>query len=375
MKFHTKQNSFTFLALFVTSTVCAQGDWAFYETFSRNSPAVYSVDVEIPKEHIMRSYEDSIKRLSEYQEKMMDDIFGGNNNSGGGFMIFENLLNRVEKHLEIYKNQLISNNHFRGAGFAIDSQHLVTLSTVVRSATLEGHITLRDDHNRRLVAELLGMDNTTGVAVLEIKDASFPVHVDITRVSGMLPITSHIIAIQRPYDLHATPYSGMIGGYYRTVGLFEYERYIQTNLPFYPGNDGAPVFSPSGQLIGMLATEYHRDDWPGISFVIPSDMVVDSALEIIKNGKIEHGWIPGIEFKQDIAGIIIEKLEENSPAKSAGLKKGDIIVGFNGQKVNQGIDLIYYILNSKPNEFVDVEIQRGSQNLTKQVKTQKRGEG
>jgi serine protease Do len=363
------------MALIYSLTAYGQGDWAIFETFSRNAPAVYSISVEIPQEHIIKSYEDSIKRLNEYQENLTEDIFGGSGKNAGNSMLFENMINRIEKHLKIYVNQLMSNNYLRGAGFAIDNEHLVTLSTVVRSATLGGEITLMDDHSQRLKANLLGLDETTGIAVLKVEDASFSTYVDVTRISGMLPIASYIMTIQRPYDLHASPFSGMIGGYYRTVGLFEYERYIQADLPLFPGNDGAPVFSPSGQLIGMLATEYHREGWPGISFIIPGDMVLDSAREIIANGTIEHGWIPGIEFKQDISGIIIEKLEETSPAKMAGLQKGDIITGFNGQRVNQGVDLIYYILNARPNELVQVEIQRGTQRIVIPIKTSKRTEG
>ncbi len=366
MKVNSRKIGLTSLLFIISATAFGQGDWAVYETFTRNSPAVYSVSVEIPKDYIMQRYDNTVKRLSEYQEV----VAGGGD--VGSFSFFENLIKSWERQLEIYKNQMLENNREQGAGFAIDSNHLVTLSTVVKSATLGGNIILSSDSRKELNAKLLGMDKATGIAVLEVKDASFPTHIDIHHISGKLPIASYIMTIQRPYDLHATPFSGMIGGYYRRLNLFELERYIQTDLPLFPGNEGAPVFSPSGQLIGMIATEFHVGNWPRISFIIPSDLILDSATEIIEKGKKERGWIPGLEFKDALLGIIITELEKDSPAAKAGLKEGDNIVKFNGREVNQGIDLLYYILSTKPNEEVNMQIQRGTRHLEVVVETSRR---
>ena len=170
------------------------------------------------------------------------------------------------------------------------------------------------------------------------------------------------MTIQRPYDLPATPISGMIGGYYRQVNLFPMEKYIQTDFPLYPGNEGAPVFSPSGQLVGMIATEFHIGGWPSVTFVIPADYVVDSAREIIQTGKRERGVFPGVVLALNEKGVLVSEVKQDSPYVDE-LQPGDIIIGINHLKDSDQLSLYYGLMNTKPNEKIRLQILRGDTNL------------
>ncbi|NPU97888.1 MAG: serine protease [Candidatus Omnitrophica bacterium] len=338
----------------------SQGDWAVYETFSRYSPAVFAINVEIPKEYILHRMEELMNQFRELQESSSEIIAGGSD-SVLSQQLFSNLTVQWQRKLFVMQKQMLANNRVRGAGFAIDPHHVVTLASIVKSATLGGEITIEDDFRKVAKAQLVGVDEMMGVAVLRVNDVTFSSYVDLNRVADQLPVASYIMTIQRPYDLPASPFSGMIGGYYRKMNLFEYERYIQTDLPFYPGNEGSPVFSPSGQLIGMIATEFHIGNFPGITLVTPAEIVVDSALSLIKTGKRERGWIPGMVLKQDEEGVLIEELDANSLAAESGLAVGDLIIGVGGERESQLWKIYYKILDTKPQDTIRLEVKRGSQ--------------
>ena len=119
----------------------------------------------------------------------------------------------------------------------------------------------------------------------------------------------------------------------------------------------------------MVAAEFHIGRWPGVTLVIPADIVVDTAREIIKYGKRERGFIPGLVLGQDIDGVRVQDLDPKSPTVQAGLLKGDIIVALNGKKETKLWNLYYRILNTKPGETVQLEVQRGSQILRVNVQT------
>lgn len=360
----------------------AQGDWAVYDTFTRYSPAVYSISVEIPKQYILDRHEQLIQQFQDLQENYSDLVTGTSEALSGHYM-FGNIVRQLRTKLDYMRDQMLVNNRIRCAGFAIGPHHLVTISTIVKSATLGGVITIKDDYRWVANAEFVGSDDLTGVAVLQVNEVTFPYYVDLSDYLSRegtlnsysnpnahpLPVASYIMTIQRPYDLPSSPFSGIIGGYNRGVGLFEIEKYIQTNLPLHPGNEGSPVFSPSGQLIGMMATEFHVGNWPGVTFVIPADIVADSAAGILETGKRERGWISGVGLGQDGEGIVVEEVIPQSPAAFAGLMKGDLILGFNGIREKKVWNLIDYISKSKPNEIIRFEIKRGSEWLYIDIKT------
>jgi len=324
-------NSNILLSSIILFSVCSASaqDRAVYEVFSRYAPSVYSISVEIPK-HVI------LKRLSESFQNLDAPNLIKNSTNATNLNLYNYVMNQYEQHFNTIREQMLSNNRVRGVGFAIDQQHMVTLSTVVQSATYGGEITLENEE-RSMKAKVKGVDQMTGVALLEVLDASFEYYVDVSSHPSFrhqevsLPIGSFVMTIQRPYDLPASPFSGIIGGYYRTMKIFEIERYIQTDLPLYPGNEGSPIFSPSGQFIGMIATRYSVENWPSLTFAIPADIIYDSAKSLKENGKSERGWIPGLSVTLHNGRLVIDLVKSESPAADAGLQKGEQIIGFEGR--------------------------------------------
>jgi len=360
----------------------SQGDMAIYDTFSRFSPAVYSINVEIPKDYILERHQLLVKQFRDLQDNYSDIVSDGSSALGGQYM-FKNVMNAMRRKLDLMKEQMLSNNRVRGAGFAIGPHHILTLSTVVKSATFGAVIAIKDDYHWISQATLQGLDELSGIAVLHVADVTFSNYVDLKKYVShqssndsltswnqhQLPIASYVMAIQRPYNLPASPFSGVIGGYNRLLGLYDIEKYIQTDLPFYPGNEGAPVFSPSGKLVGVMASEFCLGRWPGITFLIPTDIIADSALAIIRTGKRERGWISGVGLGQNINGIVVEEVIPKSSAAEAGLKKGDLILGFNGRREKRVWNLIDFISKTEPNEIIRFEVKRGSRLHAVNVKT------
>ena len=348
----------------LNGTVNAQFDSAVYETFNRNAPAMFSIEVQVPKSIIFKEYEKSISRLQEFHDRYSEMVMSGTQPMTSYFRL-DSLIDRWERQLDFLKEQMLMNNSMRGAGFAVDSHHIVTLSSIVKSATLGSEITVNDFQDMQYRAVLQGVDRMTGVAVLRIPDATFEHYIDLGRLSTTLPVSSYIMSIQRPYTLPPSPYPGMIGGYHRRLNKFELERYIQTNLPLFPGNEGAPVLSPSGQLVGMMAAEFGTS--PSVTFAIPADLVADSANQIIEKGDLVHGWLPGIKLQQSAQGILILNVDPNSHAANSGLKPGDVIVGFDGRQETELWDLLSRILHANPEQFVRVEILRGPNRMQFQI--------
>ena len=338
-------------------------DMAIHETYMRYAPAVFSISVEIPKEYIMERYEESLSRLRGYQERFSDLIAAGTDTQMI-YLSIEEHIKQTERYLDFIKKQMLENNRDVGVGFAIDSKHLVTLNPVVRSATLGGKISLTNYQGKRLKASIKGQDPVMGIAVLEINDATLTESVDLDRAAGRLPIASYIMSIQWPYGLPPSPYSGMISGYDRQLSRFEVEYYIQTDLPLFPNNEGAPVFSPSGRLMGMMAGSFHVGDWPRVSFVIPAKIVADSAQQIIEHdGRLVRGWIPGASFQQHAQGILVDEIEPGSHASHIGLEEGDLIIGFQGREERELLDFLYRVMDTQPKESVRLDIVRDEKHV------------
>lgn len=339
--------------------VYSQGDLAVSDTFSRYSPAVFTLTVDIPKDVILQRYDSVLQQLKQSQESYLDYVSKATD-TVSGINLLENYIADAEKKMVMLKKAASQDAPIvSGVGFAIDPHFMVTLSTVIRSATPGTEILFMDNYKRTFRARVHGVDELSGVAVLRVDDVTFPNYVDIAHISVPLPEASFVMSIQRPYDLPASPFEGMIGGYYRRTKRFQLENYIQSSIQLYPGNEGAPVFSSSGKLVGMIGDKFQLEGWPGITFLIPADMVIDSAKNIIQKGKRERGCIPGLMIRQDQDGIQVYDVEANSLAAAAGLQRNDRILSFQGEDFKNVWHFQNALFNTQPNETVRLQIMRG----------------
>jgi len=230
-----------------------------------------------------------------------------------------------------------------GSGFVYDNRgHILTNNHVVESAE---KITVTFHDGTEAIATVVGTDAKADVAVIKVDNTSYP---PLPRGdSGKLRVGELVMAVGSPFELSQSVTTGIISATERNeVGINEYESFLQTDAPINPGNSGGPLVNMSGEVIGVnsaIVTGGRGND--GIGFAVPIDMAANVADQLIKDGKVHRARI-GIKLgvltpvlarqlglEPGTKGILVDEVVPGSPAEKAGLKQGDVIVGFAGEKV------------------------------------------
>jgi len=236
-----------------------------------------------------------------------------------------------------------------GSGVIVDAKRgLVLTNNHVIANALQITVTLRD--GRQLEAELVGTDPQTDIAVIKIPAEDI---VEIkTGDSDKLRVGDFVAAIGNPFAIGQTVSSGIIGGLNRSgLGIEEYENFIQTDAAINPGNSGGALVNLRGELIGINTAIFSSSGGNiGIGFAIPINLAMQVAEQLLKNGKVQRGFL-GVSA-QDLTpalaeafglrqnkGAVITSVDEDSPAGKAGLQPGDILVKINGRDVKNAGDV------------------------------------
>ena len=262
-----------------------------------------------------------------------------------------------------------------GSGFIIDEKGIViTNNHVIQDAE---DIIVRVNGDQEFKAKVLGADPLSDIAVLQLetKEKFIPVQFGD---SDKARIGDWVIAIGNPFGLGGTVTSGIISARNRSIGLSRYEDYIQTDASINSGNSGGPLFDMNGDVIGINTAILGRNGSIGIGFSIPSNSAKIVIDQLIEFGETKRGWL-GVriqEVSQEIAdieklaeprGALVASVAENSPSAKAGIKEGDIILEFNGVKINQMKELPAIVAKTKVGTNVKVKIWRNKKELTKNV--------
>lgn len=243
-----------------------------------------------------------------------------------------------------------------GSGVVVSSDgYLLTNYHVVEQAE-DIRVTLYD--RRTFKAVVIGIDPKTDLAVIKINAKDLPVAP--WGNSDSLQVGDFVLAIGNPYGLTHTVTMGIISATGRAdVGIADYEDFIQTDAAINPGNSGGPLVNIKGEIIGINTAIFSRTGgYQGIGFAVPSNMANIIKDNLIKEGKVTRGWI-GI-MVQDLTaelaekfnlkenyGVIITDVIKQGPAYRAGLKRGDIILEFEGKKVTESAILRNAVAQSK----------------------------
>ena len=262
-----------------------------------------------------------------------------------------------------------------GSGFIIDAKGIVvTNNHVIQDAE---DIVVRVNGDQEFNAKVIGADPLSDIAVLQLETKEKFVPVQFGD-SDKARIGDWVIAIGNPFGLGGTVTSGIISARNRSIGLSRYEDYIQTDASINSGNSGGPLFDMNGDVIGINTAILGRSGSIGIGFSIPSNsakIVIDQLLEF---GETKRGWL-GVRIQdvtQEIAdvekldeprGALVASVADNSPSAKAGIKAGDIILEFNGVKINQMKELPAIVAKTKVGTNVKVKIWRNKKELTKNV--------
>ena len=262
-----------------------------------------------------------------------------------------------------------------GSGFIIDEKGIVvTNNHVIQDAE---DIIVRVNGDQEYKAKVVGADPLSDIAVLQLetKDKFTPVAFGD---SDKARIGDWVIAIGNPFGLGGTVTSGIISARNRSIGLSRYEDYIQTDASINSGNSGGPLFDMNGDVIGINTAILGRNGSIGIGFSIPANSAKIVIDQLIEFGETKRGWL-GVRIQdvsQEIAdvekldeprGALVASVAENSPSDKAGIKAGDIILEFNGVKINQMKELPAIVAKTKVGKKVKVKVWRNQKEITKNV--------
>jgi serine protease Do len=256
-----------------------------------------------------------------------------------------------------------------GSGMIMDAKgHILTNNHVVAGAT-EIQVLLADGH--RYPAELVGTDPKTDLAVIQIKtDEKLPYV--IFGDSDEMKVGNWVVAIGAPQGLDQTVTQGIISAKHRR-GILDpssYQDYLQTDAAINPGNSGGPLLNLQGKVIGVNAAIVSESGgFEGIGFAIPSNMAVHIANALIKNGKVERGWLgvsimnltPDLQKSMNLKvtkGALIADVVKGGPADKAGLKKNDVVTTYQGKEILDASSLQNQVANTSIGQEITLTVMR-----------------
>ena len=263
-----------------------------------------------------------------------------------------------------------------GSGFIIDEKGIVITNNHVIQDSED--IVVRVGGDKEYKATIIGADPLSDIAVLQIvsKEKFIPVNFGD---SDKARIGDWVIAIGNPYGQGGTVTSGIISARNRSIGLSRYEDYIQTDASINSGNSGGPLFDMNGDVIGINTAILGKGGSIGIGFSIPSNSAKKVVSQLIEFGETKRGWlgvriqvvteeIADVEKLDEPRGALVASVAEKSPSDKAGIKAGDIILEFNGTKINEMKELPKIVAQTEVGKTVDVKVWRNKKEITKKIK-------
>lgn len=253
-----------------------------------------------------------------------------------------------------------------GSGFIISADgYVMTNHHVIKDAS---EILVRLSDRRELVAEVVGSDPRSDIALLRIDAKDLPV-VAIGN-SDELKVGEWVLAIGSPFGFDHSVTAGIVSAKGRALPRENYVPFIQTDVAINPGNSGGPLFDLEGNVVGINSQIYSRTGgFMGLSFAIPIDMAMQVVKQLKDSGHVSRGWLGVLiqDVTRELAesfgmdkprGALVARVLPDSPALKAGIKVGDIITRFAGKNVPRSSNLPPLVGVSPVGEKVQVEILR-----------------
>jgi len=263
-----------------------------------------------------------------------------------------------------------------GSGVVVDSKgYILTANHVIQGAE-EINVTLSD--KREFKGTIVGSDAMTDIGVIKIDADSLPTIK--WGDSDKLRVGETVLAIGSPYGLSQTVTSGIVSAVGRAnVGIADYEDFIQTDAAINPGNSGGAMVNVRGELIGINSAIFSTTGgYQGIGFAIPSNMAKTVMTSLIQKGKVIRGWLgvtiqvitpelaKQFDLKEDKGGLVSDVIE-GSPAEKAGIQRGDVIIEYEGKKIDEPYQLRNMVANTAPGQEVELKIMRENRPTVKKV--------
>ena len=252
-----------------------------------------------------------------------------------------------------------------GDGYIVTNNHVIGENVNART---EITITLPD--KREVRGRIIGTDPATDIALVKANLTGLPVVA--WGDSSQLKVGEWVLAIGSPFQLSQTVTAGIVSATGRAgVGFADYEDFIQTDAAINPGNSGGALVNTRGELIGINTGIFSQSGgYQGIGFAVPSNLARHVVDELMKYGEVRRGSIGSIavekltpQYAEEFGapstnGAIITRMTRASEAYEAGMRPGDIIVGFNGQPVDDPSQLSKMIADAKIGSTATVKLLR-----------------
>src|SRR3954469_11356273 len=261
-----------------------------------------------------------------------------------------------------------------GSGVIISADgYVITNNHVVGEHVREITIALPD--KREIKGKVIGTDPTTDIALLKIPATGLPTIA--WGDSGQLKVGEWVLAIGSPFQLSQTVTAGIVSATGRAnMGFADYEDFIQTDAAINPGNSGGALINSRGELVGINTGIYSESGgYQGIGFAVPSKLARKVVENLMQFGEVRRGSIGplGIEkltpqLAEEVGvkgtnGALVSRMSRTSEAFDAGLRPGDVIVGINGQTIDDPSQFLRIVADSKPGTTAVLKVLRAGRTM------------
>jgi serine protease Do len=259
-------------------------------------------------------------------------------------------------------------------GYVLTNAHVVGIGREVPEVS----VILSD--KRELRAKIIGVDETTDLAVLKI-EAGKQLPTIPWGDSSRLRVAEWVLAIGNPFGVFNQSVTlGIVSATGRTVEGLGMETFIQTDAAINKGNSGGALINARGELVGINSAIYSETGgYQGIGLAVPSNLARKTLDELVKTGRIRRGTIAGIllaslttEYAErfgapDTRGVLVTQIDPRAPAADAGLRPGDVIVGFNGTTIEGAAHFMRLVSDAQIGSTVSLSIIRDGRAATVRV--------
>jgi len=261
-----------------------------------------------------------------------------------------------------------------GSGFVISKDGLIVTNNHVVEGAKELIVTLAN--KEEYPAKVLGRDPKTDIALVKIEPKESLTAVSLGD-SDRLRVGDWVVAVGNPFGLSNTVTAGIVSAKKRVIGAGPYDDFIQTDAPINPGNSGGPLFNLKGEVVGINTAIVPNGQ--GIGFAVAVNLAKNLLPQLEAKGEVTRGYL-GVNVQaitpelakslnlRDAKGALVADVMKGGPAEAAGIKQGDVIVGFDGKDVPDVGSLPPIVAATPVDKAVSVKIIRNGAEETLSAK-------